>query len=110
MVTKWPLIYFVWKGGLSRAGTKLGALTGGRWANVKEVLLDASLALGLSAIWIFLKRVMDRWLGPGHAASIQTLLPQRVAETSPGRKFSEGLAPDKPGNGCAPIFPVGGFR
>jgi membrane protease YdiL (CAAX protease family) len=44
------------------------------------VLVDARLALGLWAIWMFVERVMDRWLGPAHTASIQPLLPQRVVE------------------------------
>ncbi len=79
IVMEWGLFYFVWKG-LCRSGTKLSELVGGRWANAKEVLVDASLALGLWAIWILVERVMDRWLGSGHAASIQTLLPQRVVE------------------------------
>ena len=77
---EWALFYFVWKGGLSRTGTKLGELIGGRWANAKEVLVDASLAVSLWAIWIFLQRVMDRSVGPAHAASIETLLPQQVVE------------------------------
>jgi CAAX protease family protein len=80
IVMEWGLFYFVWKGGLGRTGTKLSELVGGRWANAKEVLVDARLALGLWAIWMFVERVMDRWLGLGHAVSIQTLLPQRVVE------------------------------
>ena len=79
-VMEWGLFYFVWKGGLSRTGTKLSELIGGRWANAKEVLVDAGLAVGLWAIWIVVKRVMDRSLGPAHAASIETLLPQQVVE------------------------------
>ena len=77
---EWGLFYYVWKAGLGRTGTKLSELIGGSWANAKEVLVDAGLALGLWAIWILVERVMDRWLGPAHAASIQSLLPQRVVE------------------------------
>jgi len=80
IVLEWGLFYFIWKGGLGRTGTKLSQLIGGKWAKAREVLLDASLALGLWAVWIPIERAMDHWLGPAHAASIQTLLPQRMVE------------------------------
>ena len=90
IVMEWGLFYFVWKGGLSRTGTKLSELIGGGWANAKEVLVDASLAVGLWAIWIIVERVMDRWLGLAHAVSIQTLLPERVAlDSSVDRTVSQ---------------------
>jgi membrane protease YdiL (CAAX protease family) len=81
IVMEWGLFYLVWKGGLGRSGTKLSELVGGRWANTKEVFVDVGLALGLWAVWIAIERAIDRWFGPGHAASIQTLLPQRMLET-----------------------------
>jgi hypothetical protein len=80
IVMEWGLFYFVWKAGLGSDGTKLSELIGERWASAKGVLIDASLALGLWAMWELVERTMDRWLGPGHAASIQSLLPQRAAE------------------------------
>lgn len=81
IVMEWGLFYLVWKGGLGRSGTKLSELVGGRWANTKEVFVDVGLALGLWAVWIPIERAIDRRFGPGHAASIQTLLPQRMMET-----------------------------
>jgi CAAX protease family protein len=80
IVMEWGLFYLVWKGGLGRSGTKLRELIGGRWANAKEVLVDAGLALGLWAVCIAIERAMDHWFGPAHAASIQTWLPQRTME------------------------------
>jgi membrane protease YdiL (CAAX protease family) len=44
------------------------------------VLVDASLAVGLWATWKLVEIAWNRWLGTGHAASIQTLLPQRALE------------------------------
>jgi membrane protease YdiL (CAAX protease family) len=76
---EWGLVYYVWKG-LHRTGTKLNELIGGKWANIKDVLVDAGLALGLWTIWKLVENGWDRWLGTGHAASIQTLLPQRALE------------------------------
>ncbi|MGA2980459.1 MAG: CPBP family intramembrane glutamic endopeptidase [Terriglobales bacterium] len=76
---EWGLVYYVWKG-LRRTGTRLSELIGGRWATVKDVLVDASLAVGLWATWKLVEIAWNRWLGTGHAASIQTLLPQRALE------------------------------
>lgn len=76
---EWGLVFYVGKG-LRRTGTKLSELIGGKWASVKDVLVDASLALGLWTTWKIVEIAWDRWLGSGHAASIQTLLPQRALE------------------------------
>jgi len=76
---EWGLVFYVWKG-LRRTGTKLSELIGGKWASVKDVLVDASLALGLWTTWKLVEAAWDRGLGTGHAASIQTYLPQRALE------------------------------
>ena len=76
---EWGLVYYVWNG-LRRTGTKLSELIGGKWASVKDVLVDAGLALGLWTTWKLVETAWDRWLGTGHAASIQTFLPQRALE------------------------------
>jgi len=80
MAMEWGLFVWVWRGGLRRTGTKLSELIGGRWASVKDVLVDGGLALGLWGGWTLVEMAWNRWLGPGHAASIQTLLPQRALE------------------------------
>jgi len=77
---EWGLFYYVWKGGLRRSGTKLRELIGGTWRNPKDVVVDASLALGLWTVWTIVEKGWDRWFGPAHAASIQTFLPQRAGE------------------------------
>jgi membrane protease YdiL (CAAX protease family) len=80
MAMEWGLFVWVWRGGLRRTGTKLSDLIGGRWESTKDVLLDCGLALGLWAVWTLVEMGWNRWLGPGHAASIQTFLPQRGLE------------------------------
>jgi uncharacterized protein len=77
---EWGLFVWVWRGGLRRTGTNLGALIGGNWTTAKDVLVDCGLAFGLWAVWTFVSTAWDRSFGPGHAASIQTYLPQRVLE------------------------------
>jgi uncharacterized protein len=77
---EWGLFAYVWRGGLRKTGMKLSEVIGGRWASAKDVLIDAGLALSLWGAWTLFERAWDRWLGRGHAASIQTLLPQRALE------------------------------
>jgi uncharacterized protein len=77
---EWGLFAWVWRGGLRRTGTTLSSLIGGEWASAKDVLVDCGLALGLWAVWTFVDTTWNRWFGPGHAASIQTYLPQRALE------------------------------
>jgi uncharacterized protein len=77
---EWGLFYYVWKGGLRRSGATLRQLIGGRWQSAKDVAVDTSLALGLWTVWTLIEKGWDRWLGPGHAASIQTFLPRRASE------------------------------
>jgi len=76
---EWGLVYYVWKG-LRRSGTKLSELIGGKWANAKDVAVDCGLALGSLAGWTLISMAWSRWFEVGHAASIQSYLPQRALE------------------------------
>jgi membrane protease YdiL (CAAX protease family) len=77
---EWGLFFYVWKGGLRRSGTKLSDLIGGRWRSLRDVTIDATLALGLWTVWMSVEKGWEHWLGPEHAASIQTFLPRRGTE------------------------------
>ena len=77
---EWGLFVWVWRGGLRKTGTTVSELIGGRWASIRDVLVDCGLALGLWVIWTLVEMAWKRWLGPSHAASIQTFLPQRAVE------------------------------
>jgi hypothetical protein len=77
---EYGLFVYVWKGGLRRTGTKLSDLIGGRWASAKDVAVDFGLALAFWGFWLVIKRAGVLYFGTGHAASIQTLLPQRALE------------------------------
>lgn len=77
---EWGLFVYVWKGGLRRTGTTLREIIGGRWASAKDVLVDAALAVGLWGVWMLFETAWERWLGPEHASSLQTLLPRRALE------------------------------
>jgi membrane protease YdiL (CAAX protease family) len=77
---EWGLFIWVWRGGLRKTGTKLRELIGGQWVSAKDVLVDCGLALGLWAAWTLAELAWNRGFGVGHAASIQTFLPQRGLE------------------------------
>lgn len=77
---EWGLFLWVWKGGLRKSGTKLSELIGGKWVSARDIAVDCGLGLSLWAAWTLIEMGWDRWLGTGHAASIQTLLPQRALD------------------------------
>lgn len=77
---EWGLLLYVSRAGLRRTGTKLRELIGGSWTTPKDVAVDAGLAIGLWTLWTLVQKGWDVWLGPGHAASIQTFLPRRGLE------------------------------
>jgi membrane protease YdiL (CAAX protease family) len=80
ILAQWALLYYVWKVGLRRTGTKLSELIGGRWAGITDVLRDVALAVGLWMVWLLIQVAWDRLFGAGDAASISALLPQRPIE------------------------------
>jgi uncharacterized protein len=77
---EWGLFFYVWKGGLRRSGTKLRDLIGGRWRSLRDVAIDAILALEIWTVWMIIEKGWEHWFGPEHAASIQTFLPRRGVE------------------------------
>jgi len=77
---EWGLCLYVSKGCLRHSGTSLRDLIGGTWRRPQDVAIDTGLAIGLWTVWTIVEKGLDRWFGPAHAASIQTLLPQRGVE------------------------------
>jgi membrane protease YdiL (CAAX protease family) len=77
---EWGLVYYVWKGGLRRTGTSLRELIGGRWSRARDVFTDLALGLGLWGTWLIVGPLLERVLAPGHAASIDSMLPTSPLE------------------------------
>ncbi len=77
---EWGLVWYVWAG-LRRTGTRLGDVVGGRWGGPKEIARDAILGIALWGLWGGVSAAWTRWLAPGHAASVQSLLPQGIVES-----------------------------
>jgi membrane protease YdiL (CAAX protease family) len=80
IIAEWALVYFIWSG-LRRGGTQLRELIGGRWNSGKAVLLDVAVAFGFWIVWEGVGKLMHLLLGPDHAKTIDTLLPQGALET-----------------------------
>jgi len=80
MLAQWALLYYVWKVGLKRSGTRLSELIGGRWKGITDVLRDVVLAVGLWLVWLAIQIAWDRLFGSGNAVSINSLLPRQAVE------------------------------
>ena len=80
LVLEWGLVLFVWRGALGGDVAKLRDLIGGRWGSPWHVVRDGALAVAAWLVWVGIEVGWDRWLGPGHAKSIENLLPQGIVE------------------------------
>jgi len=80
LALQWGLFVYVWWVGLRRSGTSLASLIGGRWRNPADVCIDLAIAACTWGAWQLFTGAWNRWLGAGHAASVQTLLPHGPVE------------------------------
>lgn len=78
------LLYYVWKLGLRRTGTRLVELVGGSWTSPRAVLMDVLLAGAIWALWKGIGIGLTVWLGGGgqSAGSVSKLLPHGPVESS----------------------------
>lgn len=80
LAMEWGLFLYVRKG-LLLTGFSMRELLGGRWASARDIVVDLILAAAIWGLWTLILLAWNRWFGPSHAASIQTLLPRGPAET-----------------------------
>jgi len=80
LAMEWGLFLYVRKG-LLLTGFSVRELLGGKWASVRDIVVDFILAAAIWGLWTLIQLAWNRWSGPGHAASIQTLLPRGGVET-----------------------------
>jgi membrane protease YdiL (CAAX protease family) len=73
------LFYYVWAFA-SKNGTPLRELVGGRWAGVKDFLIDVAIAAPFWVIWDWAAELVHRLLGRSTAKSVDVLLPQTAVE------------------------------
>jgi len=75
----WALFYYCWAGVHQRGGT-IWSLFGGRWNSWKSVATDLAIALPFWIVWEGVAYGVARLLGPSGAKSVDSLLPQSLAE------------------------------
>lgn len=79
-VMEWALFFFVWKRDLQSTGTTLRELIGGHWDSPRAVVIDVVLAAALLGAWKLVVPLLNRLIGPDHAASVVAYLPRGVVE------------------------------
>jgi CAAX protease family protein len=80
LVAEWGLVYYVWRPGLRRAGTRLRDLIGGRYGHWHDVVRDILFASIAWVLWLGIQRGFDLWLGGDDARSVAAYLPHGPAE------------------------------
>jgi membrane protease YdiL (CAAX protease family) len=75
----WALLYYCWAG-VHHYGGNLGTLSGGRWTSWKGLAVDVAIAFPFWLLWEATAYAVQRMLGPGHAKSVASLLPQSLLE------------------------------
>ncbi len=76
---EWGLVATV-RGAVNDKGFSLSEITGGRWRNWKDVVLDVAICVPFVLIWELTARLMHRLLGRDQATSVAGLLPQSALE------------------------------
>ena len=66
IIFEWATMAWVWFG-VRRKGIRVRELVAGRWPNVRFVLVDVLLGIGLWALWIGISRIENSLLGHNHA-------------------------------------------
>jgi hypothetical protein len=82
LLLEWGLVFYVWRGGLRRSGTRLLDLIGGSWRRPADLLRDGALAVGCWLLWMGIQKGWDLWLGPDQAKSVNAFLPRSLVEIS----------------------------
>jgi membrane protease YdiL (CAAX protease family) len=81
LAMEWGLFIGVAKGIRSR-GVTVRQLIGGRWDHPKQILGDVGVGLALWGVWKLIDWSWTALSGPQHAASIDTLLPVGLLEST----------------------------
>jgi membrane protease YdiL (CAAX protease family) len=79
LLMDWALLYYCWAG-VHRWGGTLETLSGGRWKNWRDVIVDAAITLPFLIVWEGTAYAVSRLLGPGSAKSVDSLLPRTLIE------------------------------
>jgi membrane protease YdiL (CAAX protease family) len=80
--SEWALAFYIWLGGLRPGATSLRDLVGGRWGNMKAVLLDIAVAAAFWIVWTAVAIGMNFVLRPSHTPSLGFLNPRGLVEVT----------------------------
>jgi membrane protease YdiL (CAAX protease family) len=75
------LIAYIWWG-VRKSGTRISQLIGGSWSSARKVVTDVGISIGFLVTVGIVTVSLLLGLGPGHAKSIEGLLPRGPLEVS----------------------------
>jgi len=75
----WALLYYCWVG-VHRRGGNLRTLSGGHWTSWKSLTTDLGIAVPFWVLWEGAAYGVHWLLGPSSAKTVDSLLPQSLAE------------------------------
>ena len=82
IVSEWALVFYIWLGGRRGGAVPLRELIGGRWSNMKAVLLDIGVAAVFWIVWTAAAMGMNFLVGPSHTESLGFLNPRAGVEVT----------------------------
>jgi len=77
---EWGLLFYMWRRGLRKTGTRLADLIGGRWTRWQDAGRDLGLAFIAWVLWLGIQRGYELVMGAGHARSVGAYLPKGPLE------------------------------
>jgi uncharacterized protein len=80
IASEWGLWFYIWLGGRCRGAVPVRDLIGGRWSNLKSVLLDIAVAAGFWLVWSAVAIGVSSLTGPSHAKPAAFLNPKGPVE------------------------------
>ena len=80
--SEWALVLYIWFGGRRWGAVPLRDLIGGRWSDMKTVLLDIGIAAAFWIVWTAVALGMNFLVGPSHSESLGFLNPRGTVEVT----------------------------
>jgi len=82
IAAEWFLCFYVWLGSRSRGAAPMSDLVGGRWSNMKAVLLDIAVAAAFWLVWAAVALGIGFLAGPAHSEPTAFLNPRGAVEVT----------------------------
>jgi membrane protease YdiL (CAAX protease family) len=82
IASEWGLCLYIWLGSRCKGAIPVRDLIGGRWSNMKSVLLDIAVAAGFWLVWSAVAMAVGFLEGPSHAEAAAFLNPRGPVEVT----------------------------